>query len=336
MSQPQPLGQETLEPDEAALIDRMVELQRKLHDRSARPVLRAQHPKHHGLALGELVVGSDLDPELREGIFREPGRYTAWARFSNARGDDDAAATLRGLAVKVVGLEAFGRPDQDFLAIDHPAFFIRNLADYVGLFEALVAADGGFPRSFLFPSILPWRWRFSDLQNLRSARHRRGSLLGVTYHSTTPYRLGPLAIKFAFVPGRENGGEPEPGRTKTYLGERLAAHLKDKPASFDLMVLKQTDSAKMPIEDPTVDWAKATPRPDWRKVATLHLKPQVPNTPERMELAQNMAFNPWHTLEEHRPIGGINRARRAVYPALSGDRLSANGHRAPEMPAAAV
>jgi hypothetical protein len=26
-----------------------------------------------------------------------------------------------------------------------------------------------------------------------------------------------------------------------------------------------------------------------------------------------MSFNPWQSLAEHRPIGGINRVRRAIY-----------------------
>jgi hypothetical protein len=28
---------------------------------------------------------------------------------------------------------------------------------------------------------------------------------------------------------------------------------------------------------------------------------------------RRLAFNPWHALAEHRPMGGINRLRKAVY-----------------------
>ena len=36
-----------------------------------------------------------------------------------------------------------------------------------------------------------------------------------------------------------------------------------------------------------------------------------------MQHCENLSFNPWHSLPAHRPLGGINRARKVVYPALS-------------------
>jgi hypothetical protein len=33
-----------------------------------------------------------------------------------------------------------------------------------------------------------------------------------------------------------------------------------------------------------------------------------------------MSFNPWHALVPHRPLGSMNRARRAIYEALSAFR----------------
>ena len=32
---------------------------------------------------------------------------------------------------------------------------------------------------------------------------------------------------------------------------------------------------------------------------------------------QNLAFNVWHALAAHRPLGGINRVRRWAYPVSS-------------------
>ncbi|MBU2037636.1 MAG: catalase, partial [Gammaproteobacteria bacterium] len=43
------------------------------------------------------------------------------------------------------------------------------------------------------------------------------------------------------------------------------------------------------------------------------------------QFCENISFNPWHSLEEHRPIGGINRARRVVMKDISDFRLQANG-----------
>jgi hypothetical protein len=38
-------------------------------------------------------------------------------------------------------------------------------------------------------------------------------------------------------------------------------------------------------------------------------------------LIDAMAFNPWNTTDEFRPLGNLNRARKAVYDASSEQRL---------------
>ena len=40
---------------------------------------------------------------------------------------------------------------------------------------------------------------------------------------------------------------------------------------------------------------------------------------------QNLAFNVWHALAAHRPLGGINRVRRAAYPVSSAWRRQPTG-----------
>jgi hypothetical protein len=36
-----------------------------------------------------------------------------------------------------------------------------------------------------------------------------------------------------------------------------------------------------------------------------------------MALAEKIAFNPWNTLQEHQPLGGMNRARKHIYTELA-------------------
>ena len=36
-----------------------------------------------------------------------------------------------------------------------------------------------------------------------------------------------------------------------------------------------------------------------------------------MTRCEQVAFNPWHCLAEHRPLGGMNRARRQIYEAMA-------------------
>jgi len=65
----------------------------------------------------------------------------------------------------------------------------------------------------------------------------------------------------------------------------------------------------MPVEDPTVRW-ESKPVP----VATITIRPQTFDTAARRAECEKSSFDPWHALAEHRPLGGINRARKAVYP----------------------
>ena len=100
-----------------------------------------------------------------------------------------------------------------------------------------------------------------------------------------------------------------------YLREALKLALGRKSASIDFMVQMQTNARQMPVEDPTISWSeRASP---FRKVATLEILAQDFNTPEAQVLGENLSFNPWRCLPEHRPLGGISRARRQVYRALS-------------------
>jgi hypothetical protein len=58
-------------------------------------------------------------------------------------------------------------------------------------------------------------------------------------------------------------------------------------------------------------------------VATLTIAAQDVDSPEGRALAaqcEAMAFSPWNALAEHRPLGGINRLRRAVYLASQARR----------------
>ena len=32
-----------------------------------------------------------------------------------------------------------------------------------------------------------------------------------------------------------------------------------------------------------------------------------------MQFAEDISFSPWHSLEEHKPLGKLNEARRNVY-----------------------
>ena len=100
-----------------------------------------------------------------------------------------------------------------------------------------------------------------------------------------------------------------------YLRDVLIEQLSAGDASFDLMVQRQVDPVKQPIEDPGIPWDESLSR--FEKIATLHIPRQSFDSKEQREFGDNLSYNPWRCLAEHRPLGGINRARRTVYEMLS-------------------
>jgi hypothetical protein len=79
----------------------------------------------------------------------------------------------------------------------------------------------------------------------------------------------------------------------------------------------------MPIEDTSIEWDEAIS--PFETVADIRLPAQDFDSPEQNIDCDNLSFNPWHALPEHRPIGGINRLRKAVYESISSYRLERNG-----------
>ncbi|MBZ0136641.1 MAG: catalase family protein [Planctomycetes bacterium] len=330
-------GMESVPSDEEALIERLVTQNLKLLDESTRPIMRGQHPKHHGCVRAEFVVEDGLDGQLRHGLFAEPATFPALIRFSNGASMDDRKGDAHGMAIKLFDvpgdkLLAQGNT-HDFVLIDHPVFFARDAAGYVELFDALLKAKQSvLPKlAFFLPRFIAEMGHVylthlhnhpDELAIMRAMISKHpDSPLASRYWSTTPYRLGPHAVKWCAQP--HAAPAPSPSDSADKLRIALANHLATSEASFDFMVQLQTEPESMPIEDPRREWdAQRSP---WRKVATLKLPVQKPDTPELMTFCEHLAFNPWRCLPEHRPLGGVNRARKAIYDALSRRRHELNG-----------
>jgi mono/diheme cytochrome c family protein len=287
----------------------------------AKPVERGQHPKHHGFVVARFTVPADVPEELRVGLFREPKTYTAVIRFSNTGEHDDRVIDNHGMAIKVLGVKQTGSTQkqqgaethtQDFILLDHPQFFTPNVASLLAFSrkkKSLVLEKGLKGNDILkalnesFPK---------EVGLLVGRKKHIGSPLGEEYFSTTPYKLGETAVKYS----------AKPEQSKDYLREVMVEQLRprEQPASpsatrlptarFGFYVQRQSDPSTMPIEDPTVEWKSA-----WDRVATIEIDAQDFDFPARWDWGNKLSFSPWHALDEHRPLGGINRARKIVYPA---------------------
>ena len=209
--------------------------------------------------------------------------------------------------------------------LNHPVFFIRNIPDYTDLFNVLKKAPGKPPLKFFFPGLNPFKWRLKEFNIGRTIRGNKiANPLLVQYWSTTPYKLGDAAIKYSAKPSFPDDGKPN-SDSENYLREAMVEYLKTKEACFDFLVQLQTDPIKMPIEDPTVEWDSP-----FIKVATIKIPPQTFDSDEQMEFCEHLSYNPWHSLEAHRPLGGVNRARNLVYSSISQRRRELNHVSPPE------
>lgn len=331
-------SEEQIPPGEAALTQGIIEDAIRVVEqhRDNTRVLRDAHAKAHGCVKAQVTVLSDLDSSLRHGVFSEPGKtWQAWVRLSNGNAypQFDRARDARGMALKLLdvpGEKLLSNPahtnEQDFVMFNHPAFFVRDVAEYKSNFGA--QAEGKKALAF-FPDWDPRNWEIRHLiialKTLAPAPH---SPVATTYNSIAPFKLGPHNIKYRVIPTPERCPDyalPTPNKDlpnflRSALYQQLS--LDRTPACFALQVQRQNPAYYMPIEDPSIEWDESiTP---FETVAKIELPAQDFDSREQNLFCDNLSFNPWHSLPEHRPIGGINRLRKAVYEAVSVYRQERN------------
>jgi len=302
-------------------------------------VPRGQHPKMHGLVVADFVVDQAIPEPLKVGIFREPGKtYKALIRFSNARNPDDRDKGGQGMAIKLFDVPAAGEPPasiQDFILFDAPAFFVGNPIQYVEFEDATLRALGktkvDTKLNLLASTFLNYYWRHPrHLLNLVGTQQVVKDALAIDYHSVTPYALGKSAVKYK----ARHGTEASPvADSEDMLREAMKAALAHHPVEFSFQVQLQGDPASMPIEDAAVRWDEDASMPI--TVAKITIKAgQDFDTAERRDYAEQSSFTPWHGLPEHKPLGGINHARREIYESLSEFRhdLNKGSRREPTWP----
>lgn len=339
------------DPDgEAAQIEETAELTKQLLDMrypGPQKKLRGVHPKSHGCVKAHFEVLPDLDETLQAGLFAEPGgKYDAWIRFSNASVRvepdlKDGQNGSRGMAIKVldVGGETLiddeGKQNQDFLMINTPAFAFANVEDYLRLSKIILekndVADFFFaPLQVDIPGITGEQ-KLRILNSFKVVQMIKAkpvaNPLEVGYFSASPFLFGPdRVMKFSAAP--EGGEKPQvaPGNpSDDYLREALSETLEGNvDVVFDFKVQVRGKEEELGIEDATSIWdenqfpfvtvAKITIRAPQRDI----------NTPMALERCENLVFNPWHSLADHQPLGGINRLRKPVYLSSAEHRGAAD------------
>ncbi|MBX9756275.1 MAG: catalase family protein [Pseudomonadaceae bacterium] len=328
-------SEEQIPADEAALTQLIIEDAIRVVEqhRSDTRVLRDAHAKAHGCVKAEITVAPDLAANLRYGVFSQPGKtWQAWMRLSNGNAypQFDRARDARGMALKLLqvpGNKLLGQAaEQDLVMFNHPSFFVRDVAEYRQNFAA--QADGKKVLAF-FPNWDPRNWEIRHLLiALQTLSPAPETPLATTYNSIAPFKLGPNASKYRVIPSPQGcpayappaQNQDLPNFLRNALYQQLSVDRVD--ACLALQVQLQDPAHFMPIEDPSVEWDEALS--PFITVANIRVPAQDFDSREQNLFCDNLSFNPWQALPEHRPLGGINRLRKSVYEAVSVYRHARN------------
>lgn len=293
------------------------------NDPHASAVLRFNQPVGVACLKANFIVEPDLPPRLRVGLFASAQTYPAWVRFANATAQPDTKKDFRGMSIKLMnvkGEKLLGSFDTlDFLLNSHPVLFVGNPADFLDFVDHSVNSH---PLLFF---LNPFNPHLKEFRIVLAGRKHHASHLAIPYWSTTPYLFGDgNAVKYAAKPSGTGHDPALPKKlTDGYLRAAVRKQMSAGGTGFDFMVQFQADAGQMPLEDATVEWNEAAS--PFLKVARIEIPPQDFESPAHTEFCESLAFNPWHTLPEHRPLGGINRVRKDLYQTMAEFRHQQNG-----------
>jgi hypothetical protein len=326
--------------------------------------LRDQHAKQHGCVRATFVVRHDLPPELRVGVFQPGAKYDATIRFSNAAGavHADRRPDGRGMAIKLHGVEGDKLLDealepldrlkpmastQDFLFSDYPVFFGKNVRDYARVMHLVQTpcANGRerLAQALQFVAFLLCRPHQTSVF-IGHALQRRTNPLLTTYHSMSAYLYGEdRVVRYVVTPVLGQNGSVQ--TTKAPIKQTSPDFLRDAMqltlhpdgdetpigAIFDFAILLRAAPSVDDVEDTSKAWV--APNDAQISLARIEIPLQLFATADRDCDCENMMFNPWNTLAEHQPLGGLNRMRLALYIASTRVRHRLNMIAEPQIPA---
>lgn len=335
------------EQDESRVRDELIATMRSISETTfahSGHGLRSVHAKSHGLLDVEVETLGDLPAPYAQGLFARPGRHAGVMRISTNPGDvlDDAVSAPRGLALKVIGVEGDRLPGseddrtQDFLMANAPAFaapnaaaFLKNLkllAKTTDRAEGAKKALSGVLRA-IEATIEAFGGKSATVVALGGQPMTH--VLGETFYSQTPYLYGENVAKFSIAPvsaelaALAGATVALDGRADAHRDE-VNAFFRSHGGVWELRVQLLTDPDRMPIEDASTPWPEE--ESPYVTVARIHAEPQQGWSPAKSaRMDDGLSFSPWHGLAAHRPLGSVNRVRRANYESSSRFRAERNG-----------
>jgi len=318
---------EFLVPGEAQATARLMKLfgdhMKRQYEAAEVPAQRAVHAKGHGCMNAEFEVFDHRDRQLQYGVFRSPRIYSAFVRLSNGDGpagaDTDKLISI-GLAVKLVQvgepklLPAQQEATQDLLFINQPAFLVKDINEFAKLIRA---REGNVVLKGIFAATHP-----ASVIYRRSASPKDNPM-NTPYWSALAFRLGDTAVKYSARPCVSRAKVS--GESDDFLAALLKNHIENEDACFDFYLQKKPPGvadSEMPIENARVEWDEQKYAPV--RVGQLRIPRQLLLRGGVNEICERSQFTPWNTTSDFRPLGNLNRIRRAVYELSAKERHRIN------------
>lgn len=304
----------------------------------------------------QMRVGVFANPGQEYQAWIRYSNAVATVGFDSPMVGDAPAHGSRGMAIKIMGVSgtplmpAYGPLTQDFLMVNHPVFPFANVEDYQAITQ-IVLEDDDNPARFFAERIRKKPDGSPDLADPVTQRTLRtlgiikriqslslaaqppayqappASPVDNQYFGGAPFLFGEgSAMKFSAKPRSPVAGDGLNLTDKDYLRAAMRQRLTAPGAQavvfdFQVQVRKESELAgkiDTEIEDASVAWGEAAC--PFVAVGIITIPPQDFETPERRDLCESLVFTPWNGIVEHRPLGGINRLRRAVYDASAAYR----------------
>jgi hypothetical protein len=324
------LAEERAQPDEEEHLDDIITTFTAQMRRLWNPGYfeRGGNTKTHGLVRGEFIVRDDLPENMRRGIFAEPRSYRAWVRYSGPgpyiTPDIDDVGFM-SMSIKLMGVPGQKlledeKSTQDLLGVSTPTFVTPDTRANAQLQHwsyknASIFYFLNFREPHILDSIMQLLWTKTQTSPLESE-----------YFSCVPYLLGEgQAMQYSFrsrLKTRTRVPRLPLRPPDNYLRDAMVATLAEQEVEFDILLQLQTDPFRMPIENNAVLWpTKLSPRVP---AAVLRIPKQTFDSPEQLDFARVLSYNPWHCIPEHRPLGNQGRARKRMYSELARLRQKMN------------
>jgi hypothetical protein len=304
MAQPSTEWKENIEQDETERFteeaDIVGAIQQK-YNRQYHCPGRAFHRKQLLATKAVFEVLDELPPYARFGVFARPRTFDSLVRLSNAsaRVYDDTRPDIRGFAIKVLGVEGkdalSGDPakEHNILMVQTDPFGARSL-DFIRFVQMTDSKEGD--------------------DSSAPARAFSGFMVD-TFHTQTPFCVGPYAARGRLKPPRGQTANPNASNS---WGADVVSRL---PLTWEYQLQFYMNDTDTPIDNATKSWNEtASP---YVTVARLTI-PAQEVTPEWTDEVNEKTFLLWNTIQEHRPLGEVNRARRVVMSRSVENRRSLN------------